>query len=57
MSYYRTCPYCGAALDPCEICDCQKQRSQSEARENAKRTESEQRENHYLKGEVTNEQS
>ena len=23
MSYYRTCPYCGAALDPCEICDCQ----------------------------------
>lgn len=20
---YRICPYCGAALDPCEICDCQ----------------------------------
>lgn len=22
MSYYRTCPICGAALDPCERCDC-----------------------------------
>lgn len=22
MSYYRTCPYCGAALDPGEACDC-----------------------------------
>lgn len=20
---YRTCPYCGASLDPCERCDCQ----------------------------------
>lgn len=20
--YYRTCPYCGAALDPGERCDC-----------------------------------
>lgn len=23
MPYYRTCPYCGAHLDPCETCDCQ----------------------------------
>lgn len=23
MSFYRTCPHCGAALDPCEACDCQ----------------------------------
>lgn len=23
MSYYRTCPSCGANLDPGEICDCQ----------------------------------
>ena len=23
MSYYRTCPICGANLDPGEICDCQ----------------------------------
>lgn len=23
MSYYRPCPYCGASLDPGEICDCQ----------------------------------
>ena len=24
MSYYRTCPLCGAALDPGEKCDCQR---------------------------------
>ncbi len=23
MSYYRTCPDCGAHLDPGEVCDCQ----------------------------------
>lgn len=23
MSFYRTCPHCGAALDPCELCSCQ----------------------------------
>lgn len=22
MSYYRTCPHCGAHLDPGETCDC-----------------------------------
>jgi len=22
MGYYRTCPYCGANLDPGEKCDC-----------------------------------
>lgn len=22
MSYYHTCPNCGANLDPCEKCDC-----------------------------------
>ena len=22
MSYYRTSPYCGSHLDPCERCDC-----------------------------------
>ena len=22
MSYYSTCPDCGAHLDPCEVCDC-----------------------------------
>lgn len=22
MSYYRTCPRCGANLDPCEVCSC-----------------------------------
>lgn len=25
MSYYRTCPYCGAHLDPGERCDCQRE--------------------------------
>ena len=34
---YRTCPYCGAALDPCEICDCREQRTESEARETKER--------------------
>lgn len=24
MSYYNICPDCGAHLDPCEKCDCQK---------------------------------
>lgn len=24
MAYYRVCPYCGAALDPGELCDCDK---------------------------------
>lgn len=22
MGYYRTCPHCGAHLDPGEVCDC-----------------------------------
>lgn len=22
-TYYRTCPYCGASLDPEEVCDCE----------------------------------
>lgn len=30
MSYYRTCPACGANLDPCEPCDC-KEKAASEA--------------------------
>jgi len=25
MSYFRTCPNCGANNDPCEPCDCQKE--------------------------------
>lgn len=25
MPYYKTCPYCGAALDPGERCDCEKE--------------------------------
>lgn len=23
MSFFKVCPHCGAALDPCEVCDCQ----------------------------------
>ena len=26
MAYYRTCPVCGANLDPGETCDCGKER-------------------------------
>lgn len=29
-TYYHTCPYCGANLDPQESCDCQKVTEQSE---------------------------
>ena len=25
MPYYRTCPYCGAHLDPGEVCECKKE--------------------------------
>ena len=28
MAYYRSCPDCGAALDPGEHCDCRKNSSQ-----------------------------
>ena len=27
MSYFRTCPHCGAALDPGETCDCAKEKA------------------------------
>lgn len=30
MSYYRTCPYCGANLDPGERCDCQDEEQRDE---------------------------
>ena len=31
MSYYRTCPKCGAALDPGEKCECEREPVRSEA--------------------------
>lgn len=31
MSYYRTCPICGAALDPGEKCECEREPVSSEA--------------------------
>ncbi len=31
MSYYRTCPYCGAHLDPGETCDCKEKTAVSAA--------------------------
>lgn len=37
MSYYRTCPICGAYLDPCERCDCQ---DEKEAAASATNTDS-----------------
>ena len=33
MAYYKTCPECGAALDPGEICDC-KEKAAPEAANN-----------------------
>ena len=33
MSYYRTCPHCGAHLDPGEVCDCTLTQVCAEARE------------------------
>ena len=29
MSYYRTCPYCGAHLDSGERCDCQEEQNRN----------------------------
>ena len=37
VSYYRTCPICGAYLDPCERCDCQ---DEKEAAASATNTDS-----------------
>ena len=25
MSYFKTCPFCGAHLDPCEVCECKEE--------------------------------
>ena len=36
MSYYRTCPHCGANLDPGEVCDC---RDKERAAQGAANTE------------------
>lgn len=30
MSYYRTCPLCGANLDPGEICECREIQNKKE---------------------------
>ncbi|MEH2957795.1 hypothetical protein [Candidatus Merdisoma sp. JLR.KK006] len=30
MAFYRTCPKCGAALDPGEHCDCEKEAEKQE---------------------------
>jgi len=29
-TYYRTCPDCGAHLDPQEVCDCQSEEEETE---------------------------
>lgn len=33
MSYYNTCPYCGANLDPGERCDCLDENEEDENEE------------------------
>lgn len=35
MSYYRTCPDCGANLDPGERCDCHDDNEDKEDKEDA----------------------
>lgn len=37
--YFRECPYCGAHLDPGEVCDCGGARGQKESRPGAENTE------------------
>ena len=34
MSYYRTCPSCGANLDPGERCDCQNKKEAAQGAAN-----------------------
>ena len=36
MNYYKTCPHCGAHLDPAEVCDC---RAKEEAAAGAANTD------------------
>ena len=31
MKYYRSCPYCGANLDPGERCDCRDEKTAADA--------------------------
>ena len=31
MSYFKTCPRCGAHLDPGDVCDCKERTAQSAA--------------------------
>lgn len=36
MSYYRTCPHCGANLDPGEVCDCRDKERAAQGAANTK---------------------
>ena len=44
MSYFRTCPHCGAALDPGERCDCEEQATKAREEGNANEQSTEGRE-------------
>lgn len=37
--YYRICPHCGSALDPCETCDCERERARKTRSQEVKETE------------------
>lgn len=43
MSYYRTCPYCGASLDPGERCDCQDKKEAAQGATNTQDGKEDQR--------------
>lgn len=36
MSYYKTCPHCGANLDPGEVCDCRDKERAAQGAANTK---------------------
>lgn len=44
---YKTCPYCGAHLDPGEICDCQDEVATSQQEQSKGDKDSEKKEEKY----------
>jgi hypothetical protein len=54
MSYFRCCPFCGANLDPGEVCDCKEKAAPGEQdREAAEEISTLQL--YHKKGELSNE--
>lgn len=47
MAYARRCPFCGAYLDPCEICDCQTEEKETAAPRDATSEDGNEKSNHH----------